>query len=48
MIWLVLFPMRIMLAVCFYTIGLLFLLTIIGIPIGLTCFGIARELLTPR
>lgn len=48
MVWIVLFPVRLLLAVCLYAIGLCFMLTIVGIPIGLTCFSLARELTVVR
>jgi uncharacterized membrane protein YccF (DUF307 family) len=33
------------LAVCFYAIGILFFLTIIGIPIGLACCSLAGKVI---
>lgn len=48
MIWILLLPARVMLTLCLYTVGLFFLLTIVGIPVGLTCFALARELLVFR
>jgi len=46
--WFLLLPVRLALAISLYTIGIFFLLTIVGIPVGLACFALARGLLAPR
>jgi uncharacterized membrane protein YccF (DUF307 family) len=47
-IWLLLLPARVLAAIGLYALGIVFCLTIVGIPAGLACFSLARSLATAR
>jgi uncharacterized membrane protein YccF (DUF307 family) len=43
-IWLLLFPIRFLAAIAVYALGVVCCLTIVGIPVGLACFSLVRDL----